>query len=183
MKRTAFQDVVISHCMRYPLLQVEDLYKLTHQASLGSEHAVKDIDGARAWMVREIDQLPASSQEPQTDIISPATGIARVHLGPFIKAGGEPEALLQAFVRTANEYRGSSLLLKEYWKNIENLAENAVIKFNLEDLGITISRMEAAGFPAVHHSAQYAAAYHPSYRVIAVQFLPADSQTQYNPSI
>lgn len=154
MKRTAFQDVVISHCMRYPMLQAEDLYKLTHQAALGSEHAVKDMDGARAWLLREINQQPASSQEPQTEVISPGTGIAWVHLGPYIEAGGEPETLLQAFVRTANEYRGSSFLLKEYLKNIEDLAENTEIKFKQEDLSTTISRMEAAGFPAVHDSVQ-----------------------------
>ena len=40
MESLNFQPIALDHCSRYPGLQVEDLYKLVHQAALGSEHAV-----------------------------------------------------------------------------------------------------------------------------------------------
>lgn len=53
MESLNFQPIALEHCSRYPGLQVEDLYKLVHQAALGSEHAVKDIEVARQWLMRE----------------------------------------------------------------------------------------------------------------------------------
>jgi len=38
-----FQQILTDHLARYPLMRVEDIYKLVHQASLGSEHAVSDV--------------------------------------------------------------------------------------------------------------------------------------------
>ena len=93
MKPSDFQSIVIVHCSRYPELQVEDLYKLTHQAALGSEHAVDDITTARQWLVRELDQLPESSVELLFEEISPDKSIVRVHLKPYFEAGGDLEDL------------------------------------------------------------------------------------------
>lgn len=171
MKPSDFQSIVIAHCSRYPELQVEDLYKLTHQAALGSEHAVDDINTARQWLVRELDQLPESSVEPLFEEISPDKSIVRVHLKPYFEAGGDLEDLLQAFVTTASEYQGSLELLSKYWSSIEGLAQRGELKFHLDILRSFIDRMEASHFPAVHHSPQYEQAYHPHYRVIASQFL------------
>jgi hypothetical protein len=166
-----FQSIALEHCSRYPELQVQDLYKLTHQAALGSEHAVKDIRTARQWLAREIDQLPDVSTERIIDPINPDQSIVRVHLKPYIDAGGDPERLLRSFIRTANEYKGSIELLKQYWKWIETSASCGELPFPPEVLDSMIVRMASLDFPAVHHSKQYKAAYAPHYRVIARRFL------------
>lgn len=171
MNTTGFQNIVLSHCSRYPLLQIEDLYKLAHQAALGSEHAIRDIASARKWLMRELDEMKAGPTEPLLDEISADGRIVRVHLIPFISSGGDPETLLQAFIRTANEYHGSVELLGEYWGTIERLSENSEIPFQTADLENYIEQMESLGFPAVHHSKQYQSAYQPSYRVILRRFL------------
>ena len=171
MSSTGFRMIVLAHYSRYPLSQIEDLYKLTHQAALGSEHAVKDIKTAREGLVREMAQLAAFSVEPLIDEISPDECIVRVHLKPYLEAGGDPENLLQAFIRTANEYQGSVELLGQYWKSIEGMSQQGEIMFPPDSLRSFIERMESLSFPAVHHSAKYQGAYHPSYRVIARDFL------------
>jgi len=171
MKLSGFQNIVLDHCSRYPELQVEDLYKLAHQAALGSEHAIKDIESARQWLVRELAQLPDSSAEPLIDTISPDQSIVRVHLVPYIESGGESENLLQAFIRTANDFHGRIDLLKDYWRDVEALAQRGEIRFSFESLKFFIDRTERLNFPAVHHSTQYNEAYHPHYRVIAQEFL------------
>ncbi len=171
MKLSGFQTIVLDHCSRYPELQVEDLYKLAHQAALGSEHAVKDLDSARQWLLRELDQLPDSSVEPLIDVISPNKSVVRVHLVPYIESGGDPDNLLQAFIQTANYFSGSTDLLREYWWDIEGLVKEVEIPLQIESLKSFFERMEAHAFPAVHHSAQYKQSYQPSYRIIANEYL------------
>jgi hypothetical protein len=162
-----FHPIALEHCSRYPELQVQDLYKLVHQAALGSEHAVKDHLTARQWLAREIDQLPDFSKEKIIDPINPDQSIVRVHLKPYIDAGGDPERLLRSFIRTANEYEGSIELLKHFWMCIEASTRSGELPFATEDLHSMINRMASLNFPAVHHSRQYKAAYAPHYRVIA----------------
>lgn len=182
MKSPDFRSIVLDHFSRYPELQIEDLYKLAHQAALGSEHAVKDIEHARQWLVREINYLPVASPEPLVDYITPDHNIARVHLQPYITSGGQPEKLLQAFVKTANEFRGSFDMLKQYWTSIEALAQGGELPFPPKHLRERIHQMEKSGYPAIHHSRKYVEAYHPSYRVIAQRFLTQENLNLDHPS-
>jgi hypothetical protein len=171
MKSPDFKPIVLDHFSRYPELQIEDLYKLAHQAAMGSEHAVKDTESARQWLLRELYHLPVVPPEPLVDYITPDHSIARIHLRPYIAAGGEPEKLLQAFVRTANEFQGSFDSLKQYWNSIEALGQIGELPWLPEHLRKMILQMEASGFPAIHHSIKYVEAYHPSYRVVANRYL------------
>ena len=89
MKR--FQLIILSQLSRYPLSQIEDLYKLTYQAALGSEHAVEDHKAARVRMFRELEEMVNISTDPLFDEISPDGQIVRIHLKPFIDSEGEPQ--------------------------------------------------------------------------------------------
>lgn len=60
-------------------------------------------------------QLGDEDAEPAIDRISADGQIVRVHLRPFLTENGDPEALLTAFVRTANEFHGDEQVLKNYW--------------------------------------------------------------------
>lgn len=171
MEPLNFQPIALEHCSRYPGLQVEDLYKLVHQAALGSEHAVKDIEVARQWLMRELGQLPLTSTEPIIDVITPNQSIARVHLKPYIDSAGKPENLLLAFIQTADKIIGSTDLLKSYWKDIKILAQQGEIPFSPDLLRSYFEGMERANFSAVHHSQQYELTYQPGYRVVALDFL------------
>jgi hypothetical protein len=168
-----FAAIVLAHLVRYPAMQLEDVYKLAHQACLGSEHAVRDRAQAERSLERELVQLGDGPREPTIDPIAPDGRIVRVHLRPFLAAGGDATGLLDAFVRTANEFRGSHERLRSSWATVEALAADgslpAVSRVDTETFG---RRMEDAGYPAVHHSAAYGATYRPAYRVVARAFLP-----------
>jgi hypothetical protein len=88
------ETILRSHFSRYPLMQVQDLYKLLHQAALGSEHAVRNPETARNWLTRELAEMGDGPPEPLFDPISPGGEIARVHLRPFVAGGHNPDALL-----------------------------------------------------------------------------------------
>jgi hypothetical protein len=168
----AFRRILAEHTARYPLMQLDDVYKLVHQASLGSEHAVSDGAQAREWLTREVALLGAGPSEPVEDPISADGRVVRVHLRPYVAMGGDPARLLDAFIRTANEYQGSTSLLRVYWGCAEFMASQGRLGFPQELLQEYGARMEALGFPAVHHSEAYQLAYRPAYRVIVREFLP-----------
>jgi len=96
----------------------------------------------------------------------------RVHLRPFLAVGGNAAELLDAFVRTANGFGGSSERLVACWAGVEAMGAAGVLPFAGADARAFGRRMAAAGYPAVHHSAAYGAAYRPAYRVVARELLP-----------
>ena len=170
-EETTFHQILARQVSRYPRLEIQDLYKLTYQAAMGAEHAVPDVAAAQDWLERELSQLDAGPQEPIVETISPDGRMARVHLRPYVAAGGDPAALLTAFVRTAHEHRGTWEQLRRYWSYAVRLAAMGGLPFNQTDLLSFWADVEAQGFPVAHHSAGYRAAYKPAYRVIRREFL------------
>ncbi|HSK88160.1 MAG TPA: hypothetical protein VK880_07390 [Anaerolineales bacterium] len=166
----AFETILREHFARYPSMQIQDVYKLIHQAALGSEHAISNPEGARAWMEHEIEELGEGPNEPVLDPISEDGQIVRVHLRPFLAQGGVPEALLAAFIDTANEHRGEVQLLKDNWKIAVRAGNYPTIE--MEDF---IQSMQVQDYPAVHHSLEYKRLYCPAYRVICRKFFNTNS--------
>lgn len=179
MGKFGFSDIILSHVSRYPLAQIEDLYKLAHQAALGSEHAVESIDTAMDWLTREIDEMGTAPEEPMLDPISGDGQILRIHLQPYITSGADPEILLNAFLQTANNFPGSTEKLSRYWMTTTRLAEEEAIQFTPDELRTYFTRMKSLNFPAVHHSPQYLDSYKPHYRVVAQNYLPDNFPFQY----
>jgi hypothetical protein len=154
------------HLRRYPALQIPDLYKLIHQASFGSEHALANPERARAWLAQEAAEMGPGPDEPLLDPLSDE--IVRVHLRPYQAAGGAWEPLFAAFARTANEYRGSAQVFEQSWQAVGRLSP-----FTAADLDAYARVRAGQGYPAVHHSDAYVELYRPAYRVVWNQLLPA----------
>jgi hypothetical protein len=161
------ETVLHSHIARYSALQIQDLYKLLHQAAMGSEHAVSDPESARNWLTHELTEMGEGTLEPLIDPISDDGRIVRIHLRPYIAAGHAPDLLLDAFIRTANEYRGDAHLLEQFWQAAVKLEY-----FSTAKMEKFIRSMKTKNYPAVHHSPEYEKMYHPAYRVVALAFCP-----------
>jgi hypothetical protein len=147
-------------------MQIQDLYKLIHQAAMGSEHAISSAQAAREWLKRELAEMGPGPEEPMIDPISADGQIVRVHLRPFVEGGGDPETLLHAFLRTANEYRGDRQVLEEHWH-----AATDIRHFPPAELDEFIEAMRVRKYPAVHHSTEYERLYRPAYRVVWRKFI------------
>jgi hypothetical protein len=168
---SAFCRMLSIQLRRHPRLEIQDLYKLIFQAARGSEHAVSDLTAARRWLARELLDLADGPEEPIVDPISPDGRIVRINLRPYLAARGEPAGLLEAFVRTAREYRGTEMTLYSYWRYAEQMAVAGLLPFAYEGLRKFFAAMQADRFPAVHHSDTYARTYHPAYRVVVHSYL------------
>jgi hypothetical protein len=156
---------LLAHFARYPAMQLQDVYKLIHQAALGSEHAVRDAESAGHWLGRELAEMGTGPTEPLVDPLSEDTGLVRIHLRPYIAAGNDPERLLEAFICTANHYKGEPKLLEVYWGAAVELAEGGQIPFSVAELRGFFAPLQAQGFPALHHSPEYRRLYRPAYRL------------------
>ena len=148
-------------------METEDLYKLLHQGATGSEHAVESHGAARRWLQREMATLGEGPPEPMVDTIAPGGAHVRVHLRPFLAAGGNPERLLAAFVTTANQVSAPVSRLRCALSTAEGLAAEGELPFDAGQLAAYFDSQRAAGYPAVHHSDRFVAHYRPAYRVIS----------------
>ena len=163
-------SILGDHARRYPRWNEFDLYKLLHQAERGSEHAVTDDQAASHWLERELAALGPGPVEPLIDPIRTDGRIARIHLRPWRDTGLGLGPLLDAFLQTASRWQGSSYGLEQALHTAESLAE----ELGLDGKAVAACAlwMKSDGFPPVHHSRSYEAAYRPAYRVVAVTFLP-----------
>lgn len=168
----SFIEVLTTNAQRYPLWQAQDVYKLAHQASMGSEHAFVNPAHASAWLKQELEFLiPAEISEPLIDPINERGTIVRVHLRPFSRLNLTPDLLLEASIRTAAEYYGSTALLENYAAQALTLPDH-LPGINTEELDDLFAGMKEKGYPPMHHSEVYSREYAPAYRVAARAFLP-----------
>ena len=151
-----------------PAASPEDAYKWLFQAIRGGEHAAPSEDAARAWLAREWATLgEAAPGEPLVVPLRPDGGIVRLNLRPYRAAGGDPEALLAAFLESARGFRPDPGLFVEAWRELGNglpgEAAGAMTRADFEEVD---RASEAGGWPARHHSRAYSRAHAPAYRVL-----------------
>ena len=167
------REILLDHQRRYPRWNEEDLYKLLHQSAMGNQHAISDELAVRHWMERELAGMGQGPKEPMIDPISPDGQVLRVHLRPMLAAGLSADDLLRAFLDTPQRFQGSMAVLKGTMQTALDLAEADEFGFSVKHLKIYFDDMSASGLPAVHHSQLFIDSYHPAYRVVVRQALPA----------
>ena len=164
-------QLLSAHFERYPAMQLDDVYKLLHQAALGPGHAVDNPAAAGKRLDQEIQALGGGSIEPPKDIISPDGRLGRIHLRTYVTGGGNVHALHRAFVETANTYPASPDKLAKFCGCLGDLAAAGGIPFTQKDVVAYFEKIAQDGYPAIHHSEVFRNAYQPAYRVVAVDLL------------
>jgi hypothetical protein len=172
--KEGWSTVLAEHFQRYPHLQLQDVYKLLHQAVLGSGHAIRDAEQARRWLEEEASGPPLGGFEsPLIEPVSPEGSMLRVHLRPYLACSTDLEPLLSGFIQTAAEMPGSLEGMKEVSLLAGEAAHLAGLPFLSVEVREYMNGMQAQNFPAVHHSKEYVRHYQPAYRVVAAKFIPA----------
>ena len=167
-----WESLIRAHLVRYPLMEPTDLYKLLHQAALGSEHAVRDTVAAREWLDQELAGMGPGPAEPLIDSLRADGWVVRIHLRPFVAAGGDPEALLQAFIGTAAD-PGDRADLRRAGEVAVRMAQAKALPWPDSTVSALFAGLAVQGYPAVHHSAAFVEHYRPAYRVVAGALLRA----------
>lgn len=169
-----WEDAIGRVVARRPAAEISDVYKLLYQATRGSEHAVADPAAARAWLTDEIAALGSGPPEALVDTL-PGGAFARVHLRPYLSEGRSADALLDAFVDTANDpapVAGLACALESFVR----AARDGRLPWALDEVERYLAARAVEGHPAVHHSEAYERAYRPAYRVVSVSRLSGLSE-------
>jgi hypothetical protein len=167
-----WENLVVSHLRRYPELQLEDLYKLLYQATLGNGHAIADSAEVAEWLNKDLADSVQNTFEIMIDTLGSCGRFARIHLYAYVKSGRKPENIIRTFMKTGAEYPPDSDAFFCALSVVRKMSANG--KLPWETSGTSRFLMEQAknNYPAVHHSAKFNSKYHPHYRVIAVGLIP-----------
>jgi hypothetical protein len=158
---------VLAEVKKYPKLEIQDLYKLAYQAAMGNEHIMTDTAALQKSLNDELAAIDALSNEPLLEYLTSDNSIARVNLRAFKAQQGNPTKLIVAMMQTSTSIQSSTGLLRQFWSDVEALADAGSIPFRKEDLDNYFSAMEKDNFPVVHHSQAVDSLYHPAYRIVA----------------
>lgn len=168
----AIREIILRQVARHPLLEPRDLYKLLHQAAMGSEHVMDDTAGVRLWMTRELLTMGDGPVEPMIDTIAPGGRVVLVELRPWVAAGRSTDSLLSAFIRTATAIRPDTALLDRYLAVADSVAAEGALPFRAPAWRELVEAQRRGNYPAVHHSDAFILAYRPAYRVVAGSLVP-----------
>ncbi len=169
----AILPTVTAQLRAHPGMQVEDVYKLVHQAAFGNGHLMTDAASDRAYLLTELASVTADASEPMIEPLSPDGSVIRVNLRPFKARDGDPQQLLDAMAASAQRFRPQPDLFERWWQEIVDGAGRGAIPLDPAALREFAAARKADGYPAIHHSAAYEARYHPAYRVVLRELVPA----------
>ena len=167
----------------YPESRVQDIYKGFCQDNLGPGHLIPNPEMARAYLLEEIavyredlDSLRYAPADQPCHPVGDQGNYVRVDLSVVLDGRISEEALLDAFVRSANS--GKKATPEEWTRKWASVAQ--VIRKDFPDIpGVeedlrTLDSLVAAGSFIVHHSQAYCEAYHPHYRIVAKDIFEQD---------
>ncbi len=160
-------SVLQSHFTRYPAMTAADAVKLCYQSAFGGGHLITDPQKALAWILRERAEIGIDETRPLFEDIG--NGILRLNLNASDASALSDDLILRLFVASAqrisarkdNDRRFASAL-----SVLKAMADEGHCPFDGAALDAYLFTYRADGCPAVHHSADYNAQYHPAYRVI-----------------
>ena len=153
---------------QYPQARLLDIYKSCFHDFMGPEHLVNDTASARAYLEQEIatteaDKLQSWYWEP--------CGIDGNYVRVSLKAVKEglitADALLNAFVQSANAEHPSVKQWTKRWHEIVGIIDNMVPTLPHYDKDKQfIEDVLAQGKYAISHSPEFREAYSPHYRIV-----------------
>ena len=158
------------HFERYPEMQTDDVYKMLYQGSMGVAHFIGNPESARKYLEKEFEHTPADDSIPLMEPVSVSGELVRLNIAPYKAAGGDPETLFRAMMKTAGEFKPAKSELLELLERVTKLSEQREIPLDPEAFRNLLEEAEEYGYPAYHHSEKYRTEYNPAYRVILKKY-------------
>ncbi|MBQ2271399.1 MAG: hypothetical protein II335_06370, partial [Firmicutes bacterium] len=97
-------------------------------------------------------------------------GYSRVHLD-WLDRGLSAETLGKLFYLSAKSEEDGRIELERKLDVALEMVRSGELPFDFEGFALAVSEWKEAGYPAVHHSEEFRAMYHPAYRVVAEQYV------------
>lgn len=172
------QNLLEEHLERYPQMEATDAYLLVRQAVLGPATEIPPLrDVIRMQLHGQIAQLDEERQtlphEEPVELLHPETSMGRVHLRPYLRAGGSPERLVKALEETRGRFQapGVEALGGALGALRSEIARVAPSSIPLPVFDALLREMIGQQMPALEHSASYQEAYQPLYHLVLLDAL------------
>lgn len=159
-----FEEILLYHFEKYPLMTPQDAIKLAFQSAMGCGHFVRNEEAALSMLKCEIK---VAATNPSTELIEPiGGGYVRLNLVAAKIKRVPMDFIAKAFVNSANS--GNKSALEPLISDIEKLAKNGKAPFSENEL---TEFLKTYNGEIISHSDIYRETYNPSYRVICEKFL------------
>lgn len=172
--QTGLERVFRWHLKRYPLIQTQDLVKLSYQAAFGNRH----IMGVESRILPDLQAEIASlkSDMPKAILIEPlsadlSTGWARVSLAGWQARGGGLGQLVEIMTASATGPVAGLELFHLILSELDTFLNRVKPPICGESIAYWHNRMRREDYPPQHHSPTYKNAYRPAYRVVCYSLL------------
>lgn len=163
-----FEDILIYHFKKYPLMKPVDAVKLCYQSAFGCGHLVKNYDHVMSMLKTELEEIPQNSGAQMLELIG--EDYVRLDIHKAKAMGISAEKICEIFVKSAN--CGKKTDIEEKLKLLKKLTAEGKASFSYNELSEFLSEYKGE---AVSHSKEYKNAYAPSYRVV-LKYLAEDLQ-------
>jgi hypothetical protein len=155
------------HLESHPSATAQDVYKFLHQGIFGPGHLIDDRDAAARYLNDEIDELDLSQViEMSCEPLGGDPAMVRVHLRPYVREGRDGTDLLDVLVASAGVFEGGPRAMRHALDAAAEWLRRNGRSTTADELDRLRDDTAPRGFPPVHHSESYRAAYHPAYRVV-----------------
>jgi hypothetical protein len=163
-------ELLAIHLESHPSATAQDVYKFLHQGTFGPGHLIDDRDAAARYLNDEIDGLDLSLVvEMPCEPLGGDPAMVRVHLRPYVREGCDGADLLDVLVASAGLAEWDPAAMRSALDEAAVWLRSQGRTATADELDRLRADTEPDGFPAVHHSEAYRAAYHPAYRVVLEQ--------------
>ena len=178
---TACQDSPTDLAIRQQLLdfpesRAQDFYKSFCQDNFGPEHLIPDPAAAARYLKEELQTYQEDLDSARYDVpvlmyypVGDQGNYVRVDLSVILDGLTGEEAFLDAFVRSANEWKKApEAEWVKKWQGVAQILrkDQPDIPELEKELG-TLDSLMAEGHYIMRHSDAFRDAYHPHYRIIA----------------
>ena len=163
-----FSECLAQHLTTHPVFTAQDVYKFVHQSVAGPGHFMPGKEEALAYLQHEIANLKEAPQrEPLYEELGGEPGLVRLNLRRYVKRGGDLQRLVEAMQITAASVTLNRDEMSRRLRIGASLLARRGLHKERDALVNMLKEYASRGYPALHHSERYGAAYHPAYRVIS----------------
>lgn len=167
-------DLIMMHIKQYPMMEIQDMFKLFHQASFGPAHFNKQpsIDFIMKYLDEELSQVNVNDEKPS--VIKIGQEYIRIDLIAIIKGEITREELAQTFYQSMQDSidRNQAIIqFNSYCHVLLKLIHHNQMAFNENEVVSHLKWYIDQDYPAVHHSKTYQSHYTPHYRVVHINHM------------
>lgn len=163
------RDSLIMHYRKYPLLQIQDIFKYIHQSSFGCEHMVSSLKVCTDYIRTEKNNCTLCDDAV---LVEPLDGAySRVSLN-YLSHGLSAQTLGKLFFESSREEPDGKSDAENKLKIAKELAAENKLPFAADEFEKASRKWQSDGYPSVHHSDIFRKEYNPAYRVISNKYVP-----------